>query len=165
MTSRLVMPDEKGQRQSAGPSLVSGLPVGSVVLSGLAVVALADLVALWVPVRLGAVDWEFATVASTIDSLPLITLATGLLAAVAYGQGWRWRSRLLGIWFALAVAAVAAMGVLHALNLPVGMKAVPADSRFVLMKAGVKTLVLVGTYLVLYLWLAVVMIRRGFSAR
>ncbi len=56
----------------------------SLVLLGaaFAIVGLADLTLLWVPLRLGNVNWEFAAVSRTFASIPMSGLGLGL---VAYG--------------------------------------------------------------------------------
>ena len=57
---------------------------GLLVLLGaaFAIVGLADLTLLWVPLRLGNVNWEFAAVSRTFASIPMSGLGLGL---VAYG--------------------------------------------------------------------------------
>ena len=131
------------------PELVGrALWIGFVLL---AVVALIDLVLLWVPVRFGNPDWEFGTFTQTVDSLPLLSMMTLGLVVVGLSRGSQTRLRLLAAWCAAVVLAIVAIVVLYLLNVPlIWQRAASPELATVLRKAIVKMVVLATLYVTLY---------------
>lgn len=54
------------------------------VVAGIAITLVgSDLALLWIPARLGTPDWEFGTVSTTLDGMPLGTVGFALIAVGA----------------------------------------------------------------------------------
>ncbi len=71
------------------------------------VVGLVDLGLLWYPVRFGNAPWEFGTLSSTFDNLPMTALGVALLTL-----GLMWHPRLGGAWLRVAALCYLAAGLL-----------------------------------------------------
>ena len=131
---------------------------GALVL--LTLVALTDLVVLWVPVHLGNAEWEFATFSQTVDSLPLLTLMVAGMVAVGLNGGQVKALRILTTVCWLMVLVIGGIALLYALNVPIiWQRAVDSGATPVLRKAFVKMALLSTCYLVLYGFLGVVSLR------
>jgi hypothetical protein len=55
----------------------------------LALAGWVDVLLLWIPLHLGRPEWEFGTVSSTFDALPLATIGLAILIAAAVAKGRR----------------------------------------------------------------------------
>lgn len=163
---RIVVPPESGERRPvprADPEPALGA-MGLVAVA-LAIAALIDFGALWWPVRLGNLDWEFATIAATADSLPLLSLTLGLLLALAIRRGARVWVGVLGVVFAVLAVAAVGMAVMHGLNAPIALRAVALESRPIITKAAAKSVALLGLYTTLYSALAWIGLRAALRRR
>jgi len=108
----------------------------------LALAGLTDLVLLWVPVRMGVPEWEFATVASTASALPLVTIGlAGLLGSAAF-RGSRWLLWVVGLVLAVGAVVLAALLLLFLTNVPMAIQATADAARVGILKAIAKTVVL-----------------------
>lgn len=146
-------------RPSAAWSLL--LPVGL----GFAAVGAADLALVWYPMGFGRAEWEFGSVTSTLNGLPVLVMGLAFLTMAALAAGRRWAARLLAVVFVLLALSVLAIAFLYATTVPVALKAVP-DSTVALglKKAIAKTSAQAMIYPVVFLWTAVVAWRRSSSA-
>lgn len=111
------------------------------------VVGLLNTILLWVPLRFGSPEYEFASVAAMLDGLPLtmmgLTIALASSRALADNQGALAATILLWV---VAVVVVAA-GVLYWLNVPIALGAVTEP----MIRLGIKKSMLkVTTQAVLY---------------
>lgn len=119
-----------------------------------------DLLLTWFPAQLGNREWEFGTVTSTLNGLPVPML--GMAAMVwAASEG---RRRWLGV-VTLVVAIVLLIGILGGLilwgtGIPLAIRAVPAQAAVGLKKALVKT----GVQGIVYPLLLAYMVRRAWRA-
>ena len=139
----LVREEEAGARKSYLPPS----PDFGWSLLGLAgitffVVGLLDLGLTGYPFQFGNPDWEFGTVGSVLNALPVPMLGLALLIGSAAARGWRLGLRLWSIVAVLAAVAILAALVLYALNLPLAFKTVQEPLlRTGLKKSVLKTLV------------------------
>ncbi|HEX6135407.1 MAG TPA: hypothetical protein VFZ24_15665 [Longimicrobiales bacterium] len=133
------------------------VPAGLFLALGLAITAVGfiDLGFAWFPWRFGNGEWEFGTVSRTFDSLALVSVGIGLVAAAAVSRPSRW---LIGT--VAAVATIVLLGLLgsiliYALNLPVALRAVPAGASGALQRAVMRTSGFMLVYVAFYTWLTV----------
>jgi len=90
----------------------------------LAVAGLVDVGLFYWPLRFGDAEWEFGTIAQTLDALPLPTLGLVLIAVGLWARGGRplW-TRATAVVFLLAALLVAILGAIFLLDVPVALKA------------------------------------------
>ena len=129
----------------------------------LAIVGLADITLLYFPARLASVDWEFGTIAGTIDGMPLLTIGFGAVTAATAARGRRGWLRAVSVLQLLVVLALLTLLAVFASDVPVALRAVEPALRPTLLKAIVKTLLMGSVYVVLYLSLGVWTWRRSKS--
>lgn len=124
--------------------------------AGMAVVGTISAVLLFYPSNFASLEWEFGTVASLFDALPLPTLGVGMMTAAAVANDWTTTRRLMvGITLLLTLAVVV-LGLVFVLDVPVLMKATnDQNGKEVLKAIAVKTGLMALTYFVLYLALGV----------
>jgi hypothetical protein len=87
----------------------------------LLLVGLVDLALAWIPPRFGVVEWEFGTISSTLDSLPVSAMGTTLIVAsgLQLGSGvLRWLGIAASAGFTLLLLV---MAVFYALAAPVAV--------------------------------------------
>lgn len=109
-------PDDHQQR--LGWTLLGWVGLGFVAIGVL------DLAVGWLPPHFGNPEWEFGTVAHTLDGLPITVLGLAMVLASAVERRVRWgvRAASLAAW-ALAAMLAAAL-VLFLLDVPVALRAV-----------------------------------------
>lgn len=106
-----------------------------------------DVLLLWIPAYFGRTEWEFGTISSTFDALPLATLGLSLILAGAIANGWRVRLRVVA-WFAFVVAVVLlAALVLYATDVPLAWSGVQPAAQPVLKRVMIKTVLLAVAYI------------------
>ena len=88
------------------------------------IVGLLNIALLWWPLQMGNPEYEFASVAATLDSLPLPTMGLGFALAASRASG-RGTSAKLAILVAVVVAVLVVLAaVLYALAVPLALRAV-----------------------------------------
>ena len=130
----------------ARPLAVLGLALTSV--------GLLDLAFAWIPFEFGVGEWEFGTVSRTFDAYALLTVGWGLLLSAALLRGSAFPLRVLGLVFALTALGLLGAIALYALNVPLALRAMPAESKSALVRAILRTGAFAGIYITLYGWLA-----------
>ena len=137
---------EEGWRK-AGGSTGFRAGVALLVLGWLfTIIGLLNTLLLWVPLRFGSPEYEFASVAASLDGLPITMM--GLTIALAASRA-ELTSSLLAVTILLWVVAVlvVAAGVLYWLNVPLALGAVTEP----MIRLGIKKSMLkVTTQAVLY---------------
>src|SRR2546426_806988 len=78
------------------------------------VVGGTDVLLTWVPVRFGNPEWEFGTVTSSLDGLPLVTMGLVLMLAAGTARGMRWVVRTVALVMVVLAVAIALAAVLYA---------------------------------------------------
>jgi hypothetical protein len=131
-----------GTARSADPAPSVAWSLLSWVGAAFLTIGLLDLALGWYPARFGNAEWEFGTIARTLDSLPItiLGLALALAGAAARGATWAARGAAAGA-ILLAVTLLAALAV-FALDVPLAFRVV-ADplARAGLQRAVAKALV------------------------
>jgi hypothetical protein len=95
----------------------------------------------FVPVHIGSPEWEFGTVSSYLDALPLPALGATLFMASGIAQGKRWMVRTGSVLLVLMAGLILALVVLYATDIPLALKSVSDPAiRLGLKKAIVKAL-------------------------
>jgi hypothetical protein len=122
---------------------------------GLFVVESIDLSLLFVPARFASLDWEYGTISSLFDSLPLMTIGLGLMSAASVANGWIGTRRLVVAIALLMTLVITVLGIIYALDVPAVLKAVEPAAKTTVKKAGLRTGLMALTYFVLYLALGV----------
>lgn len=123
--------------------------------TGLAItlVGCVDILLLWYPPAFGAPDWEFGTVSSTMDALPLVTIGAAVVAASSIAIGLRRVARSLALWCWIVVIALSSAFVLYLLTVPVALQSGDGAMQFAIRKSIAKTSLFAAIYVVLYVWL------------
>jgi len=111
------------------------------------VVGGADSLLAWVPSSFGQPEWEFGTIAASLNGLPLPVLGLVLVLCAELMAGRRRTARVVAaLMVALAVVILAA-GILYATNAPLALRTVTQPVAHAgLVKAMLKTTVQVVAY-------------------
>jgi len=154
------------------------LPLGTLFLAGgliFSLVGWVDVALFYYPQRFGQPEWEFATVAQTLDAMPLPTLGLLFLCLAARAGAWRLGvRRIIAALAILLMIALAVLMIIFVLDIPVAMRALDqaqqaaqAQGQAVnpAMRSGVKrvvakSVVYAVAYMVTYATLAIAMWRR-----
>ena len=157
-------------RDSAPEADVRSAPVrlggawGLLVPVGLAflLVGAADLALVWYPLGFGSAEWEFGSVTSMLNGLPVLVMGLAFLGMAAVASGRRWAGRGIATVLALLAVTVVLMAALYATTVPIALKAVPNEQVALgLKKAIAKTTIQAAVYPVLLVWLAISTWRRS----
>jgi hypothetical protein len=126
------------------------------------VIGLLNLVLIWLPLQMGNPEYEFGSVANSLDSLPLPTMGLVWALAASRAQG-RSRGAMLATILLCGLATLAlAAGVLYWLNVPIALKAVQEP----LIRLGIKKSIFkVTTQAVLYPLAMVALALMGMRSR
>src|SRR5688500_13138218 len=117
----LEVPREEGPPPArAVPEL--GWRVLSIVGVAFALVGAVDLALTWYPASFGNPEWEFATVTSTLDSLPVTVIGLGALLSGAVAVGRIWPVRILSMLFFTLGLVVLTMALLYATDVPLALR-------------------------------------------
>lgn len=116
MTSpRILVREDAKTRARAGAEPAPEL--GWYLLGGLgfvfALVGGLDILLAWYPTGFGNAEWKFATVTTTMSSLPLFALGLVLLTGSAMGRGRKWLMKTMVVVLLLVVVAVLGCALLY----------------------------------------------------
>ena len=125
----------------------------------LTVVGLGDFVLAWYPLRFGAPEWEFGTVASTFAGLPLVTLGFAGLLGSGVARGSVWLIRVVAWSLIVFTAFILVVYLVFLLDVPIALKAVQGVAALGIKKAIAKTTMLGVFFSVGYLAAAVAALR------
>jgi hypothetical protein len=155
-SSRILIKTDDKNRSALDPSPATGWYLLGGIGLVFAVVALADLVLVWYPLRFGDPEWEFGTATSVFGGLPLLTMGLMLALGAAVARG---NLRLLQIWsVVLAVMGLVLVGVLlmYSRSVPVALEVVTDPILKVgVQKAILKTALQGVLYPAAFFWIAV----------
>jgi hypothetical protein len=125
------------------------------------VVGGADLLLTWWPLGFGNPEWEFGTVTSTMDGLPVPTLGLVAVAAAARAVGRLPVARVAAVMLAVMALIVVGAAVMYATTVPIAMRSVTDPVILTGLKKAVgKTVAQCVAYPIGFVWLAVVAWRR-----
>jgi hypothetical protein len=112
------------------------------------IVGLVDLALLWYPLRFGNVAWEFGTLNTTFDELPMTALGValvtlGLIAHPRLGGMW---VRAAAVFYVVATVLLVALAVLYGLSAIEVMGRAPEESMGLLRRAVLKNAAEIAAY-------------------
>lgn len=108
----------------------------------LAVIGLADVVMHWFPPAFHSPEWEFATVAMSLGSLPLLTMGLAAMLGSVLARGSRPGILAVSIVLLLLAVAVAAAYGLFLMDVPLALRASKSPAGLTIRKAIVRTSVM-----------------------
>jgi hypothetical protein len=124
-------------------------------------VGLVDIAFVWYPPHWSNVDWEFGSVSTTFDALPLPTIGIVSMLVAAAANGRRLPMRLMGVAILLLALLWVVFAVVFVLDVPVVVHAVDPQLKATVKRAIVKTGLIASAYIVLYTVLGVWALRRA----
>jgi hypothetical protein len=165
MTARVLIRDTAAEPEvrAAAPARLGGA-WGLLVPTGLTftLVGAADLALVWYPLGFGSAEWEFGSVTSMLNGLPVLVMGLAFLGMAAVAAGRRWAGRGIATVLVLLAVTVVLMGGLYATTVPIALKAAPNPLVALgLKKAIAKTTIQAAVYPVLLLWMAIATWRRS----
>jgi hypothetical protein len=108
-------------------------------------IGLFDLALGWYPARFGNPEWEFGTIARTLDNLPITVLGLALALAGAVARGGTWAIRgMAAAALVLAALLLTALAV-YALDVPLAFRVVTDPLARMGLKRAVAKSLLQGT--------------------
>jgi hypothetical protein len=121
-----------------------------------ALVGGTDLAVAWIPQAFGNPEWEFGTVSSTLDGMPVFALGLALVLTAAVAGRERRLARTIAVVFLLLAVAIVGMAVLYVTVVPLALRSI-ADPTIKqgLMKAIVKSLTQAVVYPTVFTWLGI----------
>lgn len=119
--------------------------------AGLTVIGFIDVGLLFFAPQWASLDWEFGTISSLFQGLPVVTLGIGLMSASAVANGSVLAQRLMMTVTMLMTLVLGLLAVMFALDVPPVIKAVEPAMKRAAKLASLKTGLMALTYLVLYL--------------
>lgn len=164
MTARVLIRDSVAEPDLRTAPTRLGGAWGLLVPTGLTflLVGAADLALVWYPLGFGSAEWEFGSVTSMLNGLPVLVMGLAFLGMAAVASGRRWAGRGIATVLVLLAVTVLLMAALYATTVPIALKA--ASNPLValgLKKAIAKTTIQAAVYPVLLMWLAVLTWRRS----
>jgi hypothetical protein len=118
----------------------------------------------WYPAVFRSTEWEFATIAITVASLPLLSIGIVALLMSALARDLRGLVGATGAVFGLLAAMLVGVLILFGLDVPIALRAVAAPGpRTEIMKTIARTVLMGGAFLVLYIGGSIVALRYAFG--
>ncbi len=121
---KILLDEEEVKKTYLPPAPEFGWQLIGVLGAIFVVLGLLDILLAWYPLMFGNPEWEFGTVASTLDNLPVTVLGFGLLLGAAVARGRRSAVRGWSILFIVLAVVILAIGVLYLLDVPVAFRTV-----------------------------------------
>lgn len=163
MKQRILVADQRDAERSRGagtndPSRAWRLAVwvGALLL----LVGWTDLLLIWYPPQWGSPEWEFGTISTAANAVPLGTI--GLAAVIAAGTALG-RTRLVlaaGLFAWAAAMFLGALGVIYLLVVPIALRGTPVAAAAVMKVTIVKTSFFLLLYVATYALLGLFAVRR-----
>lgn len=153
--SRILVKSDDKNRAGLDPSPDTGWYLLGGIGLVFAVVAAADLVLAWYPLKFGDAEWEFGTVTTVFGGLPLMTMGLGLSFGAAVARGNTLRLKALAIVLGLIGVLLLGALVLYLTTVPTAL----ATKMDPLIKTGLNKAILKTSlegvlYPLCYLWVA-----------
>ena len=151
----LVREDTEGRKRSWRPPAPDfGWKLLGWVGGVLLLIGLIDIGLAFYPPMFGNPNWEFGTVSSSLNSLPVPMLGLALLLGAAVARGWILGVRVWAIVGIVLAVCILAAAVIWALNLPLAFRSVQEPvARLGLKKSVAKSVAQVILYPVAFLWI------------
>lgn len=151
----LVRDETEGKRRSWRPPAPDfGWQLLGWVGGVLLIAGVLDIGLLYYPLMFGNPNWEFGTVGTSLNALPVPLLGLALLLGAAVARGWTLGIRIWGILAIVAAVLILAAAFFWALNLPLAFKSVQEPvARLALKKSVAKTVLQAVLYPVAFAWI------------
>ena len=156
---RVLVDTRRGSRGSQGRSVPAGWNALGWFGLLLAVIGAVDIVLYFYPPAFASPEWEFATVAAAVSSLPLPTVGLAALVAWLLARGSRGQKVIGAVVLLLAAAAVVAGYGLFLLNLPMALGAAAGPQGPAIQRAIIRTSVMGVGFGLAYVVSAIVLLR------
>lgn len=88
------------------------------------VIGLLNIVLVWIPLQIGNAEYEFASAANALDSLPVPVMGLVFALAASRARGQLQMARFIRVIMVLLAVLILAAGLLYWLNVPLALKAV-----------------------------------------
>lgn len=121
----------------------------------LAVPGWLDVLMLYANPQFANIEWEFGTVTSTFDAMPLGSIALMMIALGAVGSGRSKALKFMSVVFGLLSLSLILLLVVFALDLPVIIPAIRPDMATSVKQSLIKTALSATAYVALYLAMTV----------
>lgn len=126
----------------------------------LVLIGWTDLLLIWYPPQWGSPEWEFGTISTAVNAVPLGTI--GLVAVIAAGTALGRRRLLLaaGLFAWAGAVFLAVLGTIYLLVVPIALRGTPAVAATAVKVAIVKTSFFLLLYVATYALLGFFAVRR-----
>lgn len=152
--SRILIKTDQKNRAPLDPSPDTGWYLLGGIGLVFAIVSLADLILAFYPLAVGDAEWEFGTITTVMDGLPLLTIGLGLILGAMVARGRFAGVRILSVVFALIGLVLALLTLRYAGHISEALGAVTEPSiRIGLRKAITKTLAQGTLYPIGFCWI------------
>ncbi len=129
--------------------LLGGLGLVFAIIGGM------DILLAWYPADFGNMEWKFATVTTTLNSFPLLSLGLILLTASGLARGRRWMVGTMAIILFVVIALIVFCGVIYLPQVSKAMGTVTDPTiKTGLKRAVTKTTIQLALYPLILLWIA-----------
>lgn len=153
--SRILVKTDEKNRSTLDPAPDKGWYLLGGIGLVFAVVSLADLALAWYPLRMGDGEWEFGTVTTVLNGMPLLTMGLGLAFGAAVARGKMATLRMIAVVFGLLAVVLLGCLAMYAGNISTALAAVPdPEIHLGLQKAIVKTVAQGVLYPLAFGWIA-----------
>ncbi len=154
--SRILLKSDDKNRSTLDPAPDRGWYLLGGIGLVFAVVSLSDLVLAWYPLRLGDGEWEFGTVTTVLNGMPLLTMGLALAFGAAVARGKMVMLRLFALLFGVLAVVLVGCLTLYARNVPIALAAVTdPEIHLGLQKAIIKTVAEGVLYPLAFAWIAI----------
>jgi hypothetical protein len=162
---KIILAEEKKSRARPLPQApdVGWYLLGAVGV-GFAVVGSADLALVWYPPNFGNAEFEFGSVTSALNNLPIVVLGLTMWLGSGAARGQRWVVRLASLLLLLLTVAIAMGTVLYLTDVPLALRAEVEPLVLIGIKKSIaKTLVQAAVYCLVLTYVAVRGLRHTFA--
>ena len=154
--SRILIKTDQKNRAPLDPSPDTGWYLLGGIGLVFAIVSLADLSLAFYPLAVGDAEWEFGTITTVMDGLPLLTIGLGLALGAMVARGRLAGVRILSLIFALIGLVLLLLTVRYAGHISQALGAVTEPAiKLGLRKAITKTLAQGTLYPIGFFWIGI----------
>ncbi len=166
MSARILIKDEERQTAPVQPSWSAAWKAIGWFAFLLSVVGLNEFLINWYPPAFNSPEWEFATIASSLGTLPMLTIGFAGLLGAFLALGVRWGSVLMAVFVLLCGIAILGLFAVFMMDVPLALRATAATPAGLAIRRGIVRAGVLGlAFGVGYLAAAVITLRSLFRRR
>ena len=124
MAAKILVRDDTRSHMAMAPAPEAGWYLMGGTGRVLAIIAGADLLLAWLPPRFASAEWKFATVSTTLNSLPLLITALLFMVGSAMARGLRPQLKTLSVVVGVLAVAIAIAGIIYWTTIPAAIASV-----------------------------------------